>query len=113
MAAKKNTATETNTIDAIKEQMQAVKGQIAEMSKKGFDLSEKSFDETVALTTKLQDQGFDLMARNIELMKIQMGFVVENQTALLDLCKSQTEAVRKLMVDQAHEAIDTARARLN
>lgn len=104
---------ETTNMDAIKEQLEGVKHQIVEMSKKGFDLSEKSFDESIALGTKIQNQGFDLMARNIELMKVQMGFMVENQTALLELYKSQTEAVRKLMVDQAHDAIEAARARIN
>ena len=74
---------------------------------------EKTLGFSGSLAKRFQDQGFDLMARNIELMKIQMGFVVENQTALLELCKSQTEAVRKLVVDQAHEAIDGARAKLN
>ena len=111
--ATKKTATENTAIETAKEQMEAIKGQIAEMSKKGFDLSEKSLDESVALGTKIQNQGFDLMARNIEMMKISMGFMVENQTALLDLYKNQTEAVRKLMVDQAHEAIDAARSKLN
>lgn len=114
MATKKTTtATENTAMDAVKAQMEAAKAQLATLGKKGFDLSEKSLDETAALGARIQDQGFDLMARNIDLMKLQMGFLVDNQTALLDLYKSQAEAVRKLVVEQAHEAIDGARARLN
>lgn len=104
MTAKTNTASIQDKLNQTKQDMIA-------MGKKAAEVSKKSFDENWKLGEKLQDQAFSLVEKQLDLFRVQMDFLLDNQKEVLELVKRQTRSVEELArknIDEAVERIENS-----
>lgn len=85
---------------------------VRDLGEKTIEMMEKSWNETVEMNIRMQDEALAALDRQVEQLHQGVRFALENQKNLLGMLRSNVEATRALCKDGMDAWASEARARM-